>query len=172
VPPAARLPHIREGDAPAVAQPQPDPGTLTQHQLDVLKVGVAQRMPGAYLASSIVVDQWRDMVINGLVLQLTGHVLGKQLPPLKFTESRTVTIDVPASWWQHLKRSALGVWGLRRLVALRPPRMRPVTRCLQVDVNVSRAAAFPEASLLPADPRLGAPVLILGRTIDTRLTQG
>jgi len=122
---------------------------------------------GAYVEHSIEYKlslgeaDFYDEVRQRLRSEIRAAVLGLKLPPLTTTTSRTVTVEVPDGWRQAWKADhAEGRWA--GWIARRwPVRTRPVTRTVTLTGSVERAAAFPECDLVPHDPQLGRPVLIL-----------
>lgn len=106
-------------------------------------------------------DTFNDMIRRRLRSEVTAFALGQKLPPLTTTTRHTVTIEIPDGWRQAWKADHAATrwagWVARRW----PVRTRPTTRAVTLSGSVERAAAFPECNLVPQDPRLGRPVLLL-----------
>ncbi len=137
---------------------------ITQHRLDTIKVAVTRRVPGAYMASTVTAEAFWDRTADDVAFQIRAYVLGRKLPTLTRAETRTVSFQAPANWWQHFKADAATWPYLGRALApwlrRRPPVMTTETRCVRVEVDMHRSALFPEASFLPQHPHLGASVLV------------
>jgi len=58
-------------------------------------------------------------------------------------------VDVPATWWQHFKRTYRGRRWLRWLVRRHPVVYRTHNRTCQLTVNVQRFYTYPHAPILP-----------------------
>lgn len=118
--------------------------SYTQHRLRLEKVGVQHQFPGEMLTDLMRCDMSRDYLYNSVVMRLVTYVLSDTI----VNEREEVTVDVPASWWQHLKRDCfkgrlLG-WYLRR---------RPVkVKTLKNLVSFERSRLYPQADIqLPRD---------------------
>lgn len=133
----------READAAATFQ------TAT---LEWIKAaGVAHLSP--YLIESL--DLRAEVVPElgrQLVAQLTAHVLADKLPPERLERSETVTLDVPATWWQAWKAEHPRLW--RGWLAERwPVRMITHERTARLVVDLTRYVTYPEQHHL--SPKLG-----------------
>lgn len=123
--------------------------------IERLKVGVQQAVSPS-IASSVDMRVVADETADRLVARLSAYVLGEHLA----RDVYTTTVDVPASWREHRRRSwrnarsPLLRWWARR----RPPRTTPVL----VDVRVDRYVSYPDSTIV-VDPALGraAPIEIV-----------
>lgn len=125
-------------------------GQLRQVILQKVKVGSRQKLP-AYVAATADLDVYLEPLAQMLIASLRAYVLAEHL----VNQEHEVSLEVPASWWDHFKRDS-------RLWARLPGRLRdrrPVryTR-MKRTVTFNRYHAYPEASILPSG-RFGAPVV-------------
>jgi len=78
-----------------------------------------------------------------LVVTLAAHVLADQLPPERFERAETVTLDVPATWWQMWKLQHPRLW--RGWLAERwPVRSTVRERTATLAVDLTRYVTYPE----------------------------
>jgi hypothetical protein len=122
--------------------------------VDRLKVAAQGTLPPS-VAQSVNVHAAVDRFTQGLVFQLSAYVLAQHLDSHTVTRDRTVTFDVPATWFQHWKQHAalrdpLARWLVRRW----PVRTRTLTERVELTATWDRYAAFPEATII-TDDRLG-----------------
>lgn len=121
--------------------------------LDQLQVAVKHRMAeelGAFTAatSRLEVERRLDWIGQELLFSLRAYVLAEHL----VDETVTLDVDVPASWFQHLKARHMRRWVLKRW----PVRTIKVTEAKRFQ----RDATYPKANIgVPAD-RLGQPVYV------------
>lgn len=116
-----------------------------RHHLD-------QQQVGSTMVTSARYDVTPDMFTDMLCHRLTAFVLSERV----VRETHTLTIDVPATWFQHLKAARMRDWILRRW----PVRYTTVKR----EVTFDKRLNYPAASI--ALPALGAPVVY--ETIENR----
>jgi hypothetical protein len=130
--------------------------TLSTDQvvLDRLKVatmGQVQRHlleDAQFVARTADVAFFEDRFTGNLCLSLRALVLGLR----REDRERTVHLDVPASWWQHLKRDHTPEWFTRR----RPVRYERLTRTITFSVHQT----YPNASIALPEDRFGQPVIV------------
>lgn len=119
-------------------------------RLDVIKVGIADRITDERLARSVDIAVARDHLYDAFIVRLTTAVVAEKLPPQTFVG---YTPDPRwATWWDHLKATYRGRWWTRRLS---PP--RTVDTLVRCDVQVRARWQFPDTPV----PRegLGRPIL-------------
>jgi hypothetical protein len=133
------------------------PISSEQHVLEKLKV-VSQLAVERSVLPRFVRDNAKlevrdaDPFTDRLIFQLRSMVLADKL----VEERQTVTLDIPASWWQHFKRDS---WLGRH----RPQWMRkrwPVRfTTMRQTVQFQRYRNYPDASIPLPPERFGAPVI-------------
>jgi hypothetical protein len=133
------------------------PVTSEQHVLEKLKV-VSQIAVSRSVLPAFVRDNARfevgeaNPVLDQLIFRLRSAVLADKL----VSERQAVTLDIPASWWQHFKRDS---WLGRH----RPQWMRrrwPVRfTTMRQEVLFERYRTYPDASIALPSERFGAPVI-------------
>lgn len=86
--------------------------------LESRRAGVLMEVSGDFLRDSIAVETSLDHFADTLLVRLSALVLADQV----VSERDEVTVEVPADWWQHLKRDHAARWWMRWLVARHPVR--------------------------------------------------
>lgn len=108
-----------------------------------------------------------SMVADQLWFTIRGYVLGEEMPSHTESCTRTITIEHPASWWDHFKHQHGGRWFMRRLVRRWPARMQVKSETGTWSVTWENMAAYPFARLRsPTPDYLGQAVRIGWRTVD------
>lgn len=106
-----------------------------------------------------------------LVLAVETEVLRHELPPVTVTESRTVELARPASWWDYFKMQYAGRWWMGWWVRRRPARAVLFPYEIAVTANLQWWAKFPFANV-PVEEfgPLGRPYMHyeLGRSVRFR----
>lgn len=124
----------------------------TEVQLEKLKVAAQAAIPRGVMELEAERIGILDDLFRSLVYRLKGYVLAERLPPETVSDSRDVTFDVPASWWQHWKQSHAAAWYARWLVKRRPVKHHRVVKRVALTVDLERYRTYPEARVsLPAD---------------------
>jgi hypothetical protein len=118
--------------------------SFTQHVFTPRRLA-AQQSIGAYMTESLDFQTIKDHVYDTVLLRLTAMVLTDQ----HLDGTKEVTLDVPATWWQHFKRDHLPV----RYLRWRPVRYTK----MQTTVRCEHFRIFPMADIVPSV--LGKPVL-------------
>jgi len=108
-------------------------------------------------AETVRADIYRDEVWGRLTHQLTAQVLAERLPSGHVEETKTFTIDVPASPWQQFKQDHETAWWLRWLTKWRPPLLRTHRQSCHMSVDITRYWSYPEARIAR---QLGRPVRV------------
>jgi hypothetical protein len=117
--------------------------------LTQLAVKVSRAMPqlGSFTSEKAHLEAVKNEAF-GMMLELRSAVLGAQI----LSDTQAVSIEYPATWWQHLKQDHAPAWFTRRW----PVRM---TRRV-AEVNFTRYDTYPMADVpLPPDD-FGYPVVI------------
>jgi hypothetical protein len=83
--------------------------------------------------------------------ELATKVWTDSLPPEQVTTTRTHTMEIPATWWQHAKQQHANTWWMGWLARRRPPRLRPVTVEATLTVDLRRFRVYPDAPPLHAE---------------------
>ena len=86
----------------------------------------------------------------GMVVQLVSEVLTEKITG----ESKTVRLDIPASWWESFKQTFSDSWWLRRFVKRYPVKMTT----LENTVTFERYARYPNADVPEQVTPLGRPI--------------
>lgn len=105
----------------------------------------------------------RETLTGDLLMQLQAYVLGEKLPENTVTATGSVSVEYPASWWQHFKHTYRAHWWIRALARRRPPRMQTKTETGTVTATWHHMTAYPWARYthrVPASERLGYPVYL------------
>jgi hypothetical protein len=110
------------------------------------------------ITQSLEVEEIRDHMLHGLLVRMRAEVLGEQLPPHEVTESKTVELGSPVSWWQHFKHAYADRWWMRRHVRKHPIRISVTTEKVTLTARWENFAAYPFSQLVtPAPAYLGQP---------------
>jgi hypothetical protein len=88
---------------------------------------------------------------DDMIYEISTQVLTENLPPEEIVQTGSVSIEVPANWWQLLKHRIGWKWVLRWWPTKRVTLRVPCT--LKVDLR--RFRVYPDAINMPG---LGAPV--------------
>jgi hypothetical protein len=115
---------------------------FTRRILHIVRVGTSQVIP-SYVARTASFTTQEHMGSN-MLLGLTANVLRDHI----VHEVQTVTLEVPATWWQHFKAEHSNGFIIRRFTKRFPIRWETWTR----DVTFDRYYDYPDASIqLPED---------------------
>lgn len=115
---------------------------FTQRVLQIAKVGAGQIIP-AYVARTAEFTMQEQMG-SDMLLSLSAEVLRDHI----VDEVQTVTLEVPATWWQHFKADHRDRFGFRWLLRWRPIRWDTWTK----EVRFDRYYDYPDAGIaLPED---------------------
>lgn len=118
-------------------------------------------LPGVHLETSVAVT---DHILDGgrtIALNVRALVLGERLPPHTETAATSVTLDAPASPWQHWKWRHAGARWARWFVRRRPPRMVSVSTPVTLTTRWEQMAVYPWQRLARAGDGVGRPVRIV-----------
>lgn len=137
--------------------------------LDIMKIAQRRLGPGAAETLNLSVEEleqhWADD-IRRMVYQLTALLLAEKLPPERVEGRKTITVDVPTSWWQHFKFQYEQTWWLGWFVRRHPARWLPIPFRFGVSVSLERYRIYPEAKIAYCD-ELGRPrrhsTVLMGR---------
>ena len=114
----------------------------TQRVLRIVKVGTSQIIPGhvARTAEFTVTEQMGGDMLLGLSAEvMRDHIVN---------ETQTVTLETPATWWQHFKSDHRDRFGFRWLIKKFPIRWETWTKTVTFD----RYYDYPDAAIsLPED---------------------
>lgn len=113
--------------------------------LERLKLGLQMRV-GAHVLDSLRLERQQDMIYNDLLYRLEASVLAEKLPPEKVERSKVVTLDFPASSWQHFKQEHSESWWLGWLVRRRPIRYQALEQTATLTVDLERYRTFPQCN--------------------------
>lgn len=123
------------------------PGRLI---LEQAKVAVKERLgPATLTQMQVATYPSYGGVIEGMAIELSTYVLTEHL--VRHPYEVEFSMQVPATWFQHLKAARMRPWILRRW----PVRYRKIVRTQTV--MFERDAMYPQASIMP--PELGKPVV-------------
>lgn len=105
---------------PEVQKPKPDPYGNTMHQesFDLKRLAFSQTFAKGLIDQRLV--NVPDVMRDAVTAQLRATMMGKKVPSHEVTESRTFTVNVPASPWQYFKDNHKDSWWLGWLVNRRP----------------------------------------------------
>src|ERR1700744_2788908 len=117
--------------------------------IDLKKVGVQHLMP-AFVAQTAKYEV--HAVAETLAYELTAYVLSQHVADLR----QEVTIDIPASWWQHFKRDRAPKWFVRRY----PVKTATMRKVFYLD----RFRTYPDANYALPQETFGKSVMF--ETID------
>lgn len=121
-----------------------------RHRLEARKVGFTCQFPGEFFRDGITVDVSRDGMFDTVAMRMVSYVLSDQL----VHECDEVTVDVPASWWQHFKRDVLSRYRVfRRYVRRHPVEMRTLRNLVSFD----RYRIYPQADVMMPRTPYGMP---------------
>jgi hypothetical protein len=129
----------------------PDGPELMRRVLNRQRIGT-YRVVSRYVLENAELELVENEVGN-LVFQLISEVLTEHITG----DSKTVRLDVPASWWQNFKETYKDFWGFRLFVKRYPPKMET----LENTVTFDRYARYPNADV-PVQPLagLGRPIFV------------
>lgn len=105
----------------------------------------------------------RETLYGDLLMQLQAYVLGEKLPENTVTATGSVSVEYPASWWQHFKDTYRERWWMRALARRRPPRMQTKTETGTLTATWHHMTAYPWARYthrVPSSEHLGYPVYL------------
>lgn len=74
--------------------------TFNQLTFEKLKIDIGAEI-GPYVAETASLENLSDMMQGHLLARLTAYVLARKV----IEDTRTYTVEHPATWWQHLKLS-------------------------------------------------------------------
>lgn len=95
---------------------------------------------GAAVAGSLELREWEEPILRQMVRQLSAEMLARKLVRDHYSTTRGV--DVPATWWQHLKDDHAPGWLKKRW----PVRHKSIKVDLHIDFT--RYATYPEADVV------------------------
>lgn len=122
-------------------------GTLQYHLFERLKFNFRQPL-SAEVAEQLVVKVGElNYFADRLSVDVVASVLGQRVDHQMVTGSRTVSIEVPVSWWDHWKldhaESRWFGWIARRY----QPALRSEIRVMRYEVDIERLRTFPQATV-------------------------
>lgn len=118
------------------------------HVLRSRQVAVHAVLPGDFVRDSLAFEAHRNNLFDDMLMRLSAHVLSDQL----VSADEEVTLDVPASWWQHLKLSHAPEWFKRRWPV--------VCATWRKDMHFERHRTYPEADVVLPREKYGHPVYV------------
>lgn len=127
----------------------PDSAEIKRRVLNRERVGV-HRAISRYVLENAQFEVIEDEAY-GMLLRLVSEVLTERI----VSETQTVHLDVPASWWDAFKQTYSDSWWLRRFVRRYPVKL---TR-LSNDVRFERYARYPNADIPKQVTPLGRPII-------------
>jgi hypothetical protein len=115
---------------------------FTQRILRIVRIGARQIIP-AHVANTANFSV-QEQIGSDMLLGLTAEVLRDHI----VNEIQTVTLEVPATWWQHFKADHRDRFGFRRFIKRFPIRRETWTK----NITFDRYYDYPDASIaLPED---------------------
>jgi hypothetical protein len=129
---------------------------FTQRILRIVRVGANQIIP-AHVASTANFTVQEQMG-GDMLLGLTAEVLRDHI----VNEIQTVTLEVPASWWQHFKSDHRNRFGFRWFVKRFPILLETWTK----DVTFDRYYDYPDATIQLPEENFGK--FIVSETVTQR----
>ena len=127
--------------------------------VEVMRGAVRQRI-SAYVAESLNVRTYRDMVTQDLIVDLEAALLSEKLPPKTVELEATVTVPRFASWFQQLRAT----YRQRRWFGWLFGRRRPIRfvdeqHTLRSTVELRAMWTYPNASMVLPGRDFGHAVL-------------
>ena len=92
-----------------------------------------------------------DHEAHGLMVQLVSEVLTERI----VKETHDVSIDVPATWWQHFKLSYMNNRFMRRFIRRYPVKLRAWSKTVFFDAK----RLYPNADIPKQVTPLGRPIM-------------
>ena len=135
--------------------PAPDPSARLELQtvtLQRLKLGLMTHL-GPDMLQSLELEVAADYLSQMMAARLTAMVLAERVQVADYTSA----LEVPATWWDHLKadRPRAARWWSRWVWRLAPPRRRRA----EIHGRWEDHATFPHATYVNPDPRRLGPVI-------------
>lgn len=95
------------------------------------------------IRESLSLESYTDIVLNALVSKLKAYVLAEEVD----RRSKTIkfTVDMPANWWQHFKKTVFP----KRLLSRFPVKYYKVERVKRVTFR--KLATYPKANIVFPD---------------------
>jgi len=121
--------------------------------LERLVTGINKSL-GRYCASNLKVETFVDAVTRDLVVKLTTELLATK----RITNEQTYTVEIPKTWWDHLKLS-LPAW-THRWVG------KPVYDTVVLSTKFSEYATYPKINVDPVPASFGPQVTVHGWQAD------
>lgn len=118
--------------------------------LGLSKVGASTLGPSMESTLSLSVDQ--DDILRTLRYKLEAYVLTDHVTKQNFTLE--FSVEVPTTWFQHLKQDRMRTWILRRW----PVRTRTISKT--ESVTYQKDHLYPEASLELPPSEFGKPTIV------------
>lgn len=139
-----------------------------QVMLNIKRYAVTRGVSEA-VAASMDLTSWMEPRLGQMVVQLSMKVLGRELPPDVSRISRTVSVEVPATWWQQWKSEHRGsrLWGW--LARRSPIRTRTLSQQVTLTARWERTLTLPHADVAIAD-RLGGGAVAVDLMEDVAFT--
>lgn len=130
-----------------------------------------QHMVGAEMAQSLKAEIWQDEILRGLLVRLSAYVQAERLPPHEATDTATLTVQVPSSWWQHFKYQYQSKWFMRSLVRRKPVKFNDKTATAVLTARWENLATYPMSNFVtPLDEgTFGRAVIVSTLKQDTKL---
>lgn len=135
--------------------------------LDWTEVGVHQKvsreilpgLPVGVVDAQVYTGQFgMDFMMNTMTAKLKAFLLKKDLPGHQVHKRVTVSWQVPASWWQHLKHQHETAWWLAWLVQWKPVQWQTRYREVNLRAEWRDMATYPWQTVVPTARGLGKPV--------------
>lgn len=123
--------------------------------LERIRFMLAQRVTAGYM-ERIKVDVDMDWLLGDMVIRFEKELLGE----IVGTQEHTVMVDVPSSWWQHLKEDHFPQWYVRRWPVLHKTR--------RVVIDLTTIGAFSDEMFQTPEKYRGKIVLPVYRVTDQR----
>jgi len=127
-------------------------GTVTENQilLDSVKVGMSKLVGRFVLESTNIRTHNNPPGLDGMLVEMYTSILARKLVEDRYKDSKV--IEVPATWFQHLKQDHAPAWFKERY----PVKLTPITVTLSVVFD--RYATYPKADV-PMPDHMGPMVI-------------
>lgn len=113
--------------------------------LDQLKLGTRKLLP-RFIANTALFEVY-EQTAEYMAMELRAYVLARK----QVDEYHNAVLEVPATWWQHLKQDYFPEWYKRRW----PIRFTKMVKRFRFE----RYDTYPEADFAISEERFGRPVL-------------
>lgn len=118
-------------------------------QLEKMKF-YAQQYVQEHLAVDAGLEIVTEHALNALCYRLTAEIFADKLPPEKITRTTNMSVEVPATWWQHWKEDHKDKWYGRWIYERYGVDTRTIVEEYELTVDLKRWQTYPEAKI-PVD---------------------